>query len=98
MASFIVKSTLTAMGKFIALTLLDGSLILYETLTGITWRTEHIDGKHSGVGLVTTNYIMEISKEGSEHRMMNFITKNTDRLQKDFSDARGLGQSTYQEQ
>jgi hypothetical protein len=57
------------MGKFLAATLLDGSFVLYETLTNITWRTEKIDGKHSGVAIANTNIMIEVSKEGYEHRM-----------------------------
>jgi hypothetical protein len=34
------------MAKFIAMNMLDGTIILYETLTGIIWRTERIHGKH----------------------------------------------------
>ena len=57
------------MGKFLSTTLIDGSLILYETITGITWRSENIDGKHTGVAVASTNYMMEVCKEGLEHRM-----------------------------
>ncbi len=68
------------MGKFLSVTLLDGTIMLYETLTGIIWRSEKIDGKHSGVTTVNTNFIMEMVKEGQEHKMMLFMAKNNDRL------------------
>jgi hypothetical protein len=83
-ASFVTKVSLTPMGKYLSFTLLDGSLILYETITGITWRSEHIDGKHSGVAVASTNYMMEVCKEGLEHRMSNFLDKEKERLLKDF--------------
>lgn len=79
-ASFILKTSLTAMGKFLTITLLDGSLVLYETLTGVTWRTEKIDGKHSGVATIPTNFIMEVVKEGIEHKMISFIERHRERL------------------
>jgi hypothetical protein len=83
-ASYLVRVNLTPMGKFLSSTLLDGSLILYETITGITWRSEHIDGKHSGVAVASTNYMMEVCKEGLEHRMSKFLEKERERLLKDF--------------
>lgn len=39
-SSYVVSCSLTAMAKFLAVNLLDGTLILYETITGITWRSE----------------------------------------------------------
>jgi hypothetical protein len=69
-------------------------MMLYETLTGIVWRSEKLIGKHSGVGISPSNYLMELCKEGREHRIMAFIDKNKDRLQQDFYDARGL-EATY---
>ncbi len=63
-ASFVQKVCLTPMAKFASVTLLDGTLILYETLTAITWRSERLDGKHTGVGVGLTNYLMEIAREG----------------------------------
>jgi hypothetical protein len=89
-ASFIVKVCLTPMGKFMSATLLDGTLMLYETITGITWRSEHIDGKHSGVAIASSNYMMEVCKEGLEHKMSRFLDQERDRLLKDFQDVRGL--------
>jgi len=77
---FVQKVALTAMAKFIAATLLDGTLILYETVTGIIWRSEKVDGKHSGVGIGMTNYLMELAREGQEHRMMAFLDKHAERL------------------
>lgn len=68
------------MAKFFSATLLDGTLILYETVTGIIWRSEKIDGKHSGVGIGMTNYLMELTREGQEHRMMAFLDKHSERL------------------
>jgi len=60
-SSFILRLCLTPLGKFVSFTLLDGTLLLYETLTGIVWRTENIDGKHSGVAIALTNYVMEVA-------------------------------------
>ena len=81
---------MTSMGKFLTITLLDGTLMVYESITGVTWRSEKVDGKHSGVGIALTNYLMELSREGQEHKMMGFIERYRDRLQKEFYDARGL--------
>lgn len=78
--SFIVRASLTPMGKFLSLNLLDGSLVLYETLTGVTWRTEKIDGKHSGVAIACSNNIMEVAKEGMEHKLMNLLERDMERL------------------
>lgn len=89
-ASYLVRVSMTPMGKFISSTLLDGTLMLYETITGITWRTEHIDGKHSGVAIASTNYMMEVCKEGLEHKMARFLEHEKERLLKDFQDVRGL--------
>jgi hypothetical protein len=72
------------MAKFVASTLLDGTIILYETLTGITWRTEKIDGKHSGISIANTNYMMEVCKEGIEHKMAKFIERENERLLNEF--------------
>jgi WD40 repeat protein len=69
MPSMISRVSLTPMAKFISVTMIDGTLILYETLTGITWRTERIDGKHSGIAITNTNYMMEVCHEGVEHKM-----------------------------
>jgi hypothetical protein len=68
------------MGKFLSLNLLDGSLVLYETLTGVTWRTEKIDGKHSGLAIACSNNIMEVAKEGMEHKLMNLLERDMERL------------------
>lgn len=95
LSSFIVRVNLTPMGKFVAMTTLEGAVSLYETLTGITWRTERIDGKHSGVAIANTNYIMECCKEGVEHRMAQFIDKERERLVRDFHDVRGFSESTF---
>jgi hypothetical protein len=69
MPSMISRVSLTPMAKFISLTMIDGTLILYETLTGISWRTERIDGKHSGIAIANTSYMMEVCHEGVEHKM-----------------------------
>lgn len=93
--SFVSKVTLTPLGKFLSFTQIDGSVSLFETLTGINWRTEKIDGKHSGIAIGYNNYAMELCKEGQEHRMMAFLNNEKDRLLKEFTDARGLPDSTY---
>ena len=61
--SFVVKLSLTPMGKFLAMNLLDGSVAIYETLTGITWKTENFPGKHSGVSIIASNFMFEVGKE-----------------------------------
>jgi WD40 repeat protein len=76
LASMIAKVTLTPMAKFVSATLIDGTTILYETLTGITWRTERIDGKHSGISISNTNYMMEVCHEGLEHKMAKFLARD----------------------
>jgi hypothetical protein len=92
-----MRVNITPMGKFVGITTLEGSVSLYETLTGITWRTERIDGKHSGVAIANTNYIMEVCKEGFEHRMVQLLEKDSERLLNDFNDVRGFGNSTFQQ-
>lgn len=62
------------------MTMLDGSLSLYETITGVTWRTEKMDGKHSGVAVIASNYIMEVMREGIEHKMMGLLDTHKERL------------------
>ena len=39
---FVIKVVMTALGKFLAVNLIDGTVIIYETVTGIVWRTETI--------------------------------------------------------
>ena len=68
------------MAKFLSATLIDGTSLLYETLTGITWRTERIDGKHSGISIANTNYMMEVCHEGVEHKMAKFLARDQERL------------------
>jgi hypothetical protein len=58
---------MTSMAKFIAINLLDGTIQLYESLTGITWRTEKLSGCHSGLAIKINDFTFEVSKEGSEH-------------------------------
>ncbi len=84
------------MAKFVTATLIDGSMILYETLTSITWRTERIDGKHSGIAISNTNYIMEVCHEGIEHKMVQLINREQEKMIIDLQEARaGFAQSTY---
>jgi len=61
------------MGKFVAYNLHDGRQCLYETLTGITWRTEYqpyarkdIGLRHSGLAITSSNLLLESAKEGQE--------------------------------
>lgn len=61
------------MAKFLAINLVDGSIIIYETLTGITWRSEKFVGSHSGLAIRASNFIIEIGKEGKEHELNGFI-------------------------
>ena len=75
MASFVVRIAMTFMGKFLSINLLDGSIMLYETLTGITWRTEKLHGRHSGVGIAVSNFIFELAKEGLEHKLINMLER-----------------------
>ena len=79
-ASFVLKVSLTPMAKFMTLTLMDGTLVMFETLTRMTWRTEKVDGKHSGVAAMPTNYVLELTREGYEHNIMKFLDKNGERL------------------
>ncbi len=72
----ISRVSLTPMAKFLSVSLIDGTSILYETLTGITWRTEMIDGKHSGIYASNTNYMMEVCHEGIEHKMALFLSRD----------------------
>ena len=58
-----------------AANLLDGSIMIYETLTGIIWKTEKLYGKHSGISLIANNFIYEVSKEGFEHKIINMLEK-----------------------
>lgn len=78
--SFVQKVALTPMGKFLSMTFLDGSISLYETINGVTWRTEKIDGKHSGVAVIATNFAMELLKEGVDYKLMSFMERHKDRL------------------
>ena len=88
------------MGKFLAISLLDGSQIIYETLTGITWRTERLNGRHSGLAIVASNFMFELSKEGLEHRLINLIEQKKMKLHEEYIEARGGfdGQSTDKQQ
>ncbi|CDW78805.1 wd40 repeat-containing protein [Stylonychia lemnae] len=92
--SFIVKLSLTPMGKFLAANLLDGSILLYETLTAITWRTEKLYGKHSGISLVVSNFVFEAAKEGLEHKLINLLERQKTKLQDEYVEARGGNESS----
>ena len=71
---------LTPMAKFLSATMIDGTMILYETLTSITWRTERIEGKHSGIAMSNSNFMLEVCHEGVEHKMAKLIAREQDRL------------------
>lgn len=58
------------MGKHLGINLLDGSILIYECLTAITWKSEKLSGKHTGVALVTNNFVYEVAREGIEHKMI----------------------------
>ena len=66
MRAYVVGLSITPMAKFISINLQDGTVILYETLTNITWRSEVMKGNHTGIALTTSNYIHELSNEGTE--------------------------------
>jgi len=66
-SSFVTKVAMTAMGKFVSVNLIDGTVVLYETLTGITWRTEKFQGRHSAIALRASSFMFEVAKEGREH-------------------------------
>jgi WD40 repeat protein len=78
--SYVVNVALTSMGKFLAINLLDGTLHLYETLTGIIWRSERMEGKHSGLALRINSFVYEGAKEGNEHKMHSFVQREKDKL------------------
>lgn len=61
------------MAKFLAINLVDGSCIIYEILTGITWRTERHQDQHSGMAIITSDIMFELSKEGLEHALMEIF-------------------------
>ena len=69
-ASFVLNLSLTPMGKHLGINLLDGSILIYECLTAITWKSEKLSGKHTGVALVTNNFVYEVAREGIEHKMI----------------------------
>ena len=85
-----VKLCLTSLAKFLAINLLDGSIVLYETLTGIIWKTERLPGKHTGVAIIESNFVYEVAKEGYEHRLINLLEREKGRLYGEFAEARGL--------
>lgn len=88
---------MTAMGKHITVTTIDGRVIVIETLTGVQWRIERVIGStQAGAAVGMSNFIMEMAPEGEEHRLMAYIDKERERLQREFAEARGLGEATYQ--
>eukprot|EP00347_Sterkiella_histriomuscorum_P023951 403332820 len=93
-ASFVVRLSITSMGKYLSANLLDGSILIYETLTGITWRTEKLYGKHTGIALVASNFVFEVSKEGCEHKLINLLEREKSKLQDEYIEARGGFEST----
>ena len=65
-ANMVVNLQMTPFGKFILVRTFDGYTILYETLTGIFWRTDKIRGNHSGLAIAHTNIFYEYIQEGKE--------------------------------
>ena len=59
-----VKITLG--GKFIIARTFDGRVTLYESLTGIVWRTDRYAGNHNGVALALHGAVFEFAAEGRE--------------------------------
>ena len=84
------------MGKFLSANLLDGSNILYETITGITWRTEQFNGRHSGLALTIRNFVFEVAKEGREHKLINMLERQKTKLIDEYVEAREGFESTEQ--
>jgi len=88
MTSFVVRVAMSCMGKFICINLLDGSNMIYECLTTITWKTEKLSGKHSAVALSTNNFLYEVAREGIEHKLIEMFAKKKQRFHEEFIDAR----------
>jgi hypothetical protein len=44
---------------------------------------------------MSSNYIMELMREGIEHKMMVLLENYKERLQREFYEARGIGENIY---
>lgn len=91
--SFVVNLSVTSMAKFIAINLIDGTVQLYETLTGIIWRTERLVGNHKGIAIRTSDFMFEVSREANEHKLITFVKDQKQKLLNDFAEARGVGEN-----
>ncbi len=59
------RVSMTAMGKHITVTTIDGRVIVIETLTGVQWRIERVIGStQAGAAVGMSNFIMEMAPEG----------------------------------
>ena len=87
-ASFVLNLSLTPMGKHLGINLLDGSILIYECLTAITWKSEKLSGKHTGVALVTNNFVYEVAREGIEHKMIQMLEKHRHKFHEEYKEAR----------
>jgi hypothetical protein len=86
--SFVVKLSLSAMGKFLAINLFDGSVLIYECLTSITWKTERLCGKHSGIAITSNNFMFEVAREGIEHKLISMLEKKKQKFYDEYIEAR----------
>lgn len=76
------------MGKFLCINLMDGSNMIYECLTAITWKTERLSGKHSGIAITANNFVYEVAREGIEHKMIEKLDKQKQKFHEEYIEAR----------